>query len=79
LDNEIILDQIEEIEKRVEKVIEVCKTLEAANSKLQQRVKELEGELQGKAEAETRYTRERELIRSKVDLLLSRLDEISPG
>jgi cell division septum initiation protein DivIVA len=79
LDSEIIFAQFEEIEKRVEKVIEVCKTLEATNLKLEQRVKELEGELQGKAEAETRYTRERELIRSKVDALLSRLDEIAAG
>lgn len=79
MDSEIIFAQFEEIEKRVEKVIEVCKTLEATNLKLEQRVKELEGELQGKAEAETRYTRERELIRSKVDALLSRLDEIGAG
>ncbi len=79
MDSEIIFAQFEEIEKRVEKVIEVCKTLEATNLKLEQRVKELEGELQGKAEAETRYTRERELIRSKVDALLSRLDEIAAG
>jgi cell division septum initiation protein DivIVA len=79
LDSEIIFTQFEEIEKRVEKVIEVCKALEATNLKLEQRVKELEGELQGKAEAETRYTRERELIRSKVDVLLSRLDEITAG
>lgn len=79
MDNEVILEQFDRIEKRVVSVIEVCKTLEAANAKLEQRVKELEGELQGKAEAETRYERERELIRSKVDGLLSRLDEVTSG
>jgi hypothetical protein len=77
LDNETIFQQFEEIEKRVDRLIEVCKSLEAANLELKQRLEEVEGELQGKVAAEDRYTKEKELIRSKVDMLLSRLDEMA--
>jgi protein-arginine kinase activator protein McsA len=47
------------------------------NSELKGKIEKLEGELQGKVEAENRYAEERALIRSKVDHLLTRLEDIS--
>jgi len=77
LDNEIILRQFEEIEKKVEKLIDVYKSLEATNLELRNKIKRLEEELQGKVDAETNYTQEKALIRSKIDSLLVRLEDIT--
>lgn len=77
MENEIILRQFEEIEQKVEKIVNTCKALEATNLELKNKIERLEGELQDKVEAEKSYTEEKVLIRSKVDSLLSRLEEIS--
>jgi hypothetical protein len=77
LDNELLLRQFEKIEKKVEKLIEICKLLEVANLKLSNKIKSLEEDLQDKIEAETKFADEKALIRSKVDNLLVRLDELA--
>jgi peptidoglycan hydrolase CwlO-like protein len=77
LDNEFILRQFEEIEKKVEKLIDVYKSLEATNLELRNKIKGMEEELQGKVDAETNYTQEKALIRSKIDSLLVRLEDIT--
>jgi hypothetical protein len=77
LDNEFILRQFEEIEKKVEKLIEINKSLEATKLESMNRIKSLEEELQGKVDAETNYTQEKALIRSKIDSLLVRLEDIT--
>lgn len=77
MDNEIILRQFEEIEKKVGKVIDVYKSLEATNLEFKNKIKGLEEELQGKVNAETNYTQEKALIRSKIDSLLVRLEDIT--
>ncbi|OEU69088.1 MAG: hypothetical protein BA867_09700 [Desulfobacterales bacterium S5133MH16] len=77
MDNEIILRQFEEIEKKVERLIDVYKSLEATNLELRNKIKRLEEELQGKVDAETNYTQEKALIRSKIDSLLVRLEDIT--
>jgi peptidoglycan hydrolase CwlO-like protein len=76
LDNKIILKQFEEIEKKVEKLVDVYKSLEAKNLELKNKINGLEEELQGKVDAETNYTQEKALIRSKIDSLLVRLEDI---
>jgi len=73
LDNELILRLFEKIEKKVESLIEVNKSLEATNLELGNKIKRLEEELQGKVEAENNYVEERALIRSRIDSLLVRL------
>jgi uncharacterized coiled-coil DUF342 family protein len=77
LDNEFIVKQFEEIEKKVENLINVCKSFETTNLELRNKIERLEGELQGKVEAESNYTQERALIRSKIDGLLVKLEDIS--
>jgi hypothetical protein len=72
-----IFKQFEEIEQKVEKLIEISKAHEAANLKLKSKIKILEEEIQGKVEAERNYAEEKALIRSKIDGLLTRIDEIS--
>ena len=77
MDNELILRQFEEIEQKVEKVINARKSIEATNLELRNKIDKLEGELQVKVEAEKGYTEERDLIRSKVDSLLARIEELT--
>ncbi len=77
MNNELIIQQFDQIERKVERLIEVCRTLEAANAELKNRIGQLEGDLQQKIEAESGYMQEKDLIRSKIDGLLARLDSIS--
>jgi len=77
LDNELILKQFEEIEKKVENLINVCKSFKTTNLELRNKVERLEGELQGKVDTENNYAQERALIRSKIDGLLGRLEDMT--
>jgi cell division septum initiation protein DivIVA len=77
LDNEFILKQFEEIEKKVESLINVCKSFKTTNLELRDKVERLEEELQGKADTENNYAQERALIRSKIDGLLGRLEDMT--
>ena len=77
MDNELILKQFEEIEKKVENLINVCKSLKTTNLELRNKVERLEEELQGKVETENNYAQEKALIRSKIDNLLGRLEDMA--
>ena len=77
MEKELIIRQFEQIEQRVENLIKICKAQEATNLEQQNKIKSLEEEIQGKVEAENSYAEEKALIRSKVDGLLARLDDIS--
>ena len=77
MNDEFVFRQFEEIEQKVESLIEICKTHETANLELKSKIKSLEEEIQGKVEVERSYAEEKALIRSKIDGLLTRIDEIS--
>lgn len=77
MDNELILQQFDQIERKVERLIEVCNALKATNAELNNKIGQLEVDLQQKMDAESGYIQEKDLIRSKVDGLLARLDNIS--
>ena len=77
MDHEKILRQFDEIEQKVGKLIDACKSLEATNLEFGTKIERLEEELQGKIEAENNYQKERALIRSKVNSLLARLEDLT--
>jgi len=77
LNDEFVFRQFEEIEQKVERLIEICKARETANLELKLKIKSLEEEIQGKVEAERSYAEEKALIRSKIDGLLTRINEIT--
>ena len=77
LDNEFFLSQFDQIEKKVEQLMVVCKSLEVTNLELSNKIKSLEEELQGKIEAEKKIAEEKALIRSKIDNLLVKLEELT--
>ena len=77
MDNDFIVEQFEEIEKKVEKLIDVLKSHKTTNLELRDKINRLEEELQGRNEAESEYSQERALIRSKIDSLLVKLEDIT--
>jgi protein-arginine kinase activator protein McsA len=78
LDNkQILLRQFQDIEQKVESVIEVCKSFKTRNLELLNKIERLEEELQNKIEAENSYNEQKALIRSKIDSLLVRLEDIA--
>ena len=75
MDNQLFLTQFEEIERKVERLIGACRTLESENAELKKKIERLEGELQEKVEQEKQFSGEREQIRSRIGNLLGRLEE----
>ncbi len=75
MDNELMLLQFEEIEEKVEQLINKCKSLQATNTGLNARVEHLEKEIHERIEGENKHLEEREFVRSKIDALLDRLEE----
>ncbi len=76
MDNAIISNQFNQIEKKVARLIAICEENKAANLELKNKIKSLEEELLGKIEAEKSHARKKALIRSKIDSLLVRIEEI---
>lgn len=74
MNDELVFRHFEEIERKIESLIEICKAHEATNLELKSKIKSLEEEIQGKVEAERSYAEEKALIRSKIDGLLARID-----
>ncbi len=77
--NENILQQFDEIEKKVERLMKICKSLEVTNAELLNKNKQIEEELLGKVKAEDNSEKERDLIRSKIEGLLTKLEDITPA
>ena len=73
LDNQLISKQFELIESRVQQLLDRCRSLETINQDLTSQIARLEEELREQRESEMRFAAERDLIRSKVDGLLTRL------
>ena len=77
MDDQSLINQFQTIESRLDALIQICKDKDNLNKELSLRIEKLEEELRTKVEAEERYTEEKALIRTKVDQLLMRLDEIA--
>ena len=78
MENEVLLlRQFEEIEQKVERLIAICSSLADRNIQLKNTIKSLEAELQIKSEALENYSEERTMIRSKIDMLLVKLENIA--
>lgn len=76
MNSEFILRQFQEIEEKVGKVIELCRSQETTNLELRNRIKILEEEIQEKVEAQNNYVVEKGLIRSRIDSILAKLEDI---
>lgn len=77
METDSTLDQFELVERRIGRLIGICQALEGEKAELTNKINRLEEELQGKVEAENKRKEERDLIRSKVDNLLVKLENFS--
>lgn len=77
MENEVIYSQFNDIEEKIDFLIELCKTLEETNKELQTKVEQLEQELQSKSEKEDKHAEQKAMIKSKVDGLLEKLNSYS--
>jgi chromosome segregation ATPase len=64
------------LEDKIEDLIQTCRHLQQTKSKLEARIYELEGALKAKVAAEQEYAGERSVVRSRIDDLLTKLDEV---
>jgi len=77
VDNELILQQFEEIEKRIERLVAGYQPLKETNSKFKAKIKKLEGELKTRTKTENRNRAIKDKIRSKIENLLVKLENIT--
>ncbi len=76
-DNELILQQFDKIEKKVERLVAGYQSLKKTNSKFEAKIKKLEGELKNRTETENRNRAIKDKIRSKIENLLVKLEDIT--
>ena len=74
MDNDSIIRHVDDIEQKIERFIGDYATLKKENSELLEKIERLEQALQEASEAVTQYNQERELVRSRIDGLLTRLE-----
>ena len=77
MDNDVIFNQFEDVEKKVESLVELCKSLELTNSELKDNVQNLELELEIKLKAEANFAEHKTVVKAKIDSLLSKLNDFS--
>jgi predicted nuclease with TOPRIM domain len=77
VDSDSWVSQFGEIEKKIEILIETCKSQQTANLELQNKIKHLEEELHQKNESVRRHAEEKALIRSRIDTLLAKLEDMT--
>jgi len=77
LGNDVIKNKFDDIDIKVDFLIELCQTLQIENSELSSQIKELKTDLAKKNETEKLNFEQETLIQSKIDGLLSKLDSFS--
>lgn len=76
MDEDIIPQQFKKLEERIEQLVRTCHDLQHAESELEAKIRDLEEALKTKDATEQRYMEEKSMIRSKIDNLLSRMDQV---
>ncbi|MBF0227801.1 MAG: hypothetical protein HQK76_20325 [Desulfobacterales bacterium] len=71
---EEIYIEFDKIEEKIEFLVQKCKDLESSNSEMNEKIRDLEDELQKKTQIEGQYTEHKSILRTKVDSLLAKLN-----
>ncbi len=77
MDRETIVNRFGEIEQRIEQLIENCKRLEDENAELKENLQRLTVSLQEKESAVRQHDELKDLVRTKIESLMGRLDKLS--
>ncbi|MBW2601716.1 MAG: cell division protein ZapB [Deltaproteobacteria bacterium] len=76
MDEEGFAEQFKKLEDKVEELVRMCNELQNAKAELGKKVEKLEKSLAAKDESEQGYLEERSMIRSRMDSLLEKLDQV---
>lgn len=77
MDIENVMLQFDQIEQKFGLLIKRCRSLEVENSQLIEKINDLEATVQKNIDLENRFAEQKDMIRSKIDGLLERLDHLS--
>jgi len=77
LGNDVIKNKFDDIDIKIDFLIELCQALQVENSELNSKIKELETKLVEKNLTEELNFEQEVLIQSKIDGLLNKLDSFS--
>ncbi len=77
MDNELLDHKFNDIDEKVDFLIELCQTVQLENDELKGKLESMNAELAKKNVEEERYTEEQANVRSKIDGLLSKLNHFS--
>jgi hypothetical protein len=75
--NEFIKEKFDDIDGKVDFLIELCRGLRLENQELLLKVKGLETDLDNKNETEEEFSKQDALVKSKIDGLLTKLNNFS--
>ncbi len=75
--NNRMLEKFDDIDGKIDFLIELCQTLQQENKELMLKIKELEAELDKKNETEEEFSEQEALVKSKIDGLLTKLNSFS--
>ncbi len=75
--NDVIKNKFDDIDIKVDFLIELCQALQVENSELSSKIKDLETDLAKKNVTEELNSEQEALIQSKIDGLLTKLDSFS--
>lgn len=77
MDRETIINRFSEIEQRIEQLIDNCKRLEDENAELKGELQQLTLSLQERESAVRQHDELKDLVRTKIESLMGRLDKLS--
>jgi regulator of replication initiation timing len=77
LEKELIDKKFNDIDEKVDFIIELCHTLQAENVQLTSKLGAVESELTKKEVQEEQYNEQKTAIQARIDGLLSKLDNFS--
>jgi len=77
LGNDLIKKKFDDIDGRIDFMIEFCHTLQVENKELVLKIKDLEAEIDKKNETGKQFSEQEGLIQNKMDGLLKKLNDFS--
>jgi hypothetical protein len=75
--NDLIKKQFDDIDGKIDFMMELCQTLQLENKELILKIKGLEAELETRNETEEQFSEQETLVQSKIDGLLTKLDSFA--
>ena len=76
MDQDTIPEQFKKLEEKVGQLVQTCNDLQQSKASLEAKIRDYQQALKVKGEAEQKYMEEKMMVRSRIDDLLDRLDQV---